>query len=195
MNPGRDPRDRDLRDGGGRCPDWYHADNDFPTRARMDWAHSPIVALAARTLGSDAATVLDLGCGNGALLRKVLGLRPRAVPIGIERDAARVEHARGLLPDHRDGLIVGDVLADEPYASLPARIDLALLNPRRILESPASAGAALRHRLRARCARLLVYAYGKGRTEHGDLGGFAAAAGITVAPHDATARAALAVRW
>lgn len=195
MSPGRAPSEGDLRDEFGRCAAWYHADNEFPTRARMDWAHRPIVALAARTLGADVATVLDLGCGNGALLRKVVGLRRRAVPFGIERDAVRVAHARWLLPAHGERMVVGDVLADEPYASLPARIDLAILNPRRILEAPASAGDALRHRLRARCARLLVYAYGKGRTEHGDLAGFAAAAGITLAPGDAAARAAVATRW
>src|SRR5262249_55218267 len=80
------------------CPAWYQEDNKFRTRRRMDHAHRPIVALACRTLRGRGGDVIDLGCGNGALLAKIHALEPAATPFGVERDPLRVAHARVLLP-------------------------------------------------------------------------------------------------
>jgi hypothetical protein len=177
------------------CPAWYHEDNVFPSRARMDWAHRPIVVRAARVLDGRGGDVLDLGCGNGALLRKIHAVSPRTVPFGIEREPDRVAHARLLLPGFAGNVVAGDLFDAPALWSARERFALALRSPRRLLEAGPQRSRPLLDWIRARCDRLLVYAYGKGRTEHGDLAGFARAAGIEIDATGARARAGLARRW
>src|SRR5262249_60998040 len=74
---------RGLEHGSARVPpppDWYATDNGFGSVAAMDAAHEPIVAAAARVLGGAGGDVLDLGCGNGALLKKILAALPAPIP-------------------------------------------------------------------------------------------------------------------
>jgi hypothetical protein len=158
----------------------------------MDWAHRPIVVLAGRTLRSRPGRVIDLGCGNGALLRKIRAFCPGAVPYGIDREAERIAHARLLLPDVPAHLLAGDVLEVAGRTDLPERFALALLSPRRLHEAGPVRSRPLLDWIRGHCDRLLVYAYGRGRTEFGDLAGFARAVGIEVEPAHARARAGLA---
>ena len=176
------------------CPAWYHEDNVFRTRRRMDRAHRPIVALACRTLRGRGGDVIDLGCGNGALLAKIRALEPAATPFGVERDPLRVAHARVLLPDFADHFFAAD-LGWHPLLGSERRFALAILSPRRLQEAESAAAERLRAWLHARCDRLLVYAYGSGRTEFGDLAGFARAVGIELEGGEGRARAALARRW
>ena len=175
------------------CPAWYHEDNVFRTRQRMDRAHRPIVALACRTLRGRGGDVIDLGCGNGALLAKIHALEPAATPFGVERDPLRVAHARALLPAFADHLFAADLFS-HPWLASERRFGLAILSPRRLEEAEPAAAERLLGWLRARCDRLLVYAYGRGRTEFGDLAGFARAVGIELEGGEGDARAALARR-
>jgi SAM-dependent methyltransferase len=176
------------------CPAWYHEDNVFRTRRRMDHAHRPIVALACRTLRGRGGDVIDLGCGNGALVAKIHALEPRVTPFGVERDPLRVAHARALLPEFADHFFAAD-LGAHPLLESERRFALAILSPRRLQEAGPAASERLRTWLRARCERLLVYAYGSGRTEFGDLAGFARSVGLELEGGEGTARAALARRW
>ena len=180
---------------GEACPSWVHEDNVFSTRRRMDWAHRPIVVLAARTLEGCAGSVLDLGCGNGALLRKIHAHALRTTPFGIDREADRIEHARALLPRFATNFVAGDLFDPSILPASPERFALAVLTPRRLLEAGPEKSAALLDRLRPRCDRLLIYAYGTGLTQFGDLVGFARAAGILLDAGEATARAAIARRF
>ena len=61
----------------------------FTTIEGRDAAHRPIVEHVVHGLGSEAATVLDLGCGGGALLAGIRSRHPGVRPIGVELDAAR----------------------------------------------------------------------------------------------------------
>lgn len=176
------------------CPAWYHEDNVFRSVRRMDWAHRPIVALACRTLRDAGGTAIDLGCGNGALIAKIHRLLPQVVPYGIERDPARVAHARALLPAFAANFFAAD-LGAHPLLASEQRFALAILSPRRLQQAEPAAGERLRAWLRARCERVLVYAYGKGRTDFGDIGGFAREVGIELDARAASRRAALALRW
>jgi hypothetical protein len=176
------------------CPAWYHEDNVFKTVRRMDWAHRPIVALACRTLRGSGGNAIDLGCGNGALIAKIHALEPRITPFGIERDPARVAHARALLPAFAANFFAAD-LGAHPLLADARRFALAILSPRRLHTLEAAEAERLRGWLRARCERLLVYAYGSGRTQFGNLGGFAREVGIELDANAADRRAALALRW
>jgi SAM-dependent methyltransferase len=159
-------------------PDWYATDNGFSSRTGMDRAHEPVVDLARATVRGRGGNVLDLGCGNGALLRKILQANPRIVPFGIDVERSRVAHAQELLPDFRANFVVGDLFESEELWADGRRYALALLMPGRFLEADAERAKWLREKLEAQCDQLLIYAYGDWLTRFGDLRGLAREAGL-----------------
>jgi SAM-dependent methyltransferase len=157
-------------------PDWYASDNGFNTRVAMDEAHRPIVQLALRTLG-ETGIVLDLGCGNGALLKKIHDARPNVVPFGLDTEERKLEHARQLQPPVASNFMLGNMFTGVPLDS-DTIYSLILLMPGRLLEVDESAAQGLRERLRDHFQHLLVYAYGEWLTRHGGLDGLARKAGL-----------------
>lgn len=159
-------------------PDWYASDNGFSTRAAMDEAHRPIVELAVASVG-DAGTVIDLGCGNGALLKKITERRSDIVPFGIDLDEAKLQHARTL-----QGAFSANFVLANMFETLPLDADtvysLVILMPGRLLEVDEAAAERLRGWLRGHFLRLLVYAYGEWLTRHQGLRGLAERAGLVV---------------
>lgn len=176
-------------------PHWYHEDNRFASRERMEFVHAPIVAAAVDALAGAGGNVLDLGCGNAALLRRIHQAAPGIVPFGVERVADSVAHARALLPGFASNLLEGDLFEAETLWDPELRFSLALLSPRRLLEVRPEQASRLREWLRLRCDALLVYAYGTGLTEFGDLAGFAHQAGIRLANPRSGDRACLAAAF
>ncbi|MGH9280203.1 MAG: class I SAM-dependent methyltransferase [Acidimicrobiales bacterium] len=172
------------------APVWLATDNGFPSVDAMRDAHRPIVALAAELLGPDGGRVVDLGCGNGALLRAVLATRPATAIFGMDLEPARVEHARQLNPGPDADFRVGDIF-DEAAWWPSERFALALLMPGRLVETTPQRRAALLELLGTRCDRVLVYAYGDWLARHGSLAGLAAEAGIDVVGSEPGATAAV----
>lgn len=176
----------------GDVPAWYHEDNLFPSRERLDEVHAPIVDLAVRTLAAAPGPVLDLGCGNGALLRKIHEQQPRAIPHGVELHADRVAHARLLLPAFARNFVSGDMFSEQVLSSLPGSFALALLSPRRLEEAGMSRSAQLLSWIQQRASRLLVYGYGTSLQEPGGLAGFARRFGLLLEQGGPDVRASLA---
>jgi len=158
-------------------PPWYASDNGFASIEAMRDAHHPILDAAATALGDEPVAVLDLGCGNGALLAELQARRPPIQPFGVDLDPTRIEHARTLHPHSPGHFVVADLFEDRVWADTP-RFALALLMPGRLLEVDAHRAAALRDRLTRSCDQLLVYAYGDWLTRHGGLAPLAEAAGL-----------------
>jgi hypothetical protein len=170
---------RGLEHGAAQAPptpEWYATDNGFASLATMEAAHAPIVSAAARVLGDADGDVLDLGCGNGALLRRIRAVKPGAVPFGIDRDASRIAHARELHPGFADHFRVGDLLDREPGWIADRRYALILLMPGRLVEAGSEKAARLRAWLARAGDRLLVYAYGDWLVQYGSLAALAGAA-------------------
>ena len=92
-------------------PPWYATDNGFSTVAAMDGSHEPILMTANPVLAENSGMVLDLGCGNGALLKKLLDASPSIVPFGIDVEAGRIAHASELLPRFADNFVAGNLSA------------------------------------------------------------------------------------
>ena len=88
-------------------PEWYALDNGFNSTFAMDSAHRPIVELAETVLDGRGGNILDLGCGNGALLKKIHEADADTVPFGVEAESARLEHARILLPKFAENFTLG----------------------------------------------------------------------------------------
>jgi hypothetical protein len=159
-------------------PDWFFTDNGFASRGAMEVAYRPIVELATATLVGCSGAILDLGCGNGALLEAICRRNPGLTPWGVECDPQKVAHARALFPARSHHFLQGDFFSDgeiwsdaEPYA-------LTLFMPGRLLEVPTAQAERLRERIRNRSQRVLLYAYGDWLTDHGGLAGLAKRASI-----------------
>ena len=171
-------------------PDWYASDNGFSTRAAMDEAHRPIVELAVTSIG-DTGTVIDLGCGNGALLRKICEVRAGVIPFGMDTDEVKLEHARLLQPAFGTNFVAGNMFERVPIDG-DTIYSLVILMPGRLLEVDENSARRLREWLRGHFEHLLVYAYGEWLTRHDGLNGLAARAGMTIVSTHPSGTAGLA---
>jgi ubiquinone/menaquinone biosynthesis C-methylase UbiE len=82
---------------------------------RVEWSlSSPLIATYLRRLGIEGGeTLLEIGCGGGAVTRKLAGLLPDGHVVGIDPSAYWVAYARRRLDDCRNvTLHVGDVLTE-----------------------------------------------------------------------------------
>jgi SAM-dependent methyltransferase len=160
---------------------WQDAqDNGFADLASMDAAHEPIVRLATAVLDGHHGDVLDLGCGNGALLEKIARACPRITPVGVELDPERVARARTLHSGVGSNILAQDMFDVESVWESGRRYRLALLMPGRLIEADFVRASRLMERLRRHCDRVLVYAYGDWLTRYGDIGTLARTAGLNV---------------
>jgi SAM-dependent methyltransferase len=139
-------------------PDWYHVDNGFTSLHAMVAQHGPLVDVARDCLASVSGHVLDLGCGNGALLGKMCKDREDLVPCGVDLNAVAIEHAQVLFPEFADNFEQRDIF-DPLVWSGPRRYALALLMAGRLKEVSASKASALLACLVSRCDRVLLYVY------------------------------------
>ncbi len=161
-------------------PDWYFTDNGFPSLDAMRTEHQPVVDAVVEALESGEGSVVDLGCGNGALLEQARAAVEGLVPFGIDLDPQSIEHAHALHPRFTDHFLAGNLFDDDRLWSGGRRFAVALLMPGRLLEMDSTQAARLRRRLARDCERLVVYAYGDWLSRFGDLAGLAGEAGFTV---------------
>jgi len=173
-------------------PEWYASDNGFNTTFEMDKAHKPIVKLTEEIVSSDGGNVLDLGCGNGALLKKIYEVSPDTVPFGIEIEPERVEHAHVLNPEFADNFTLGNLFENELIWSEDRQYTLAILMPGRLLQATPEQAAKLKKRIKDHCDYLLVYAYGDWLTRYDNLSGLVCKVGISLQNLDTNATASLA---
>jgi SAM-dependent methyltransferase len=150
----------------------------------MHGAHRPIVEAGVTALGQGGGNVIDLGCGNGALLERLAAAAPGMIPFGVDVDPLRIEHARQLHAGHGTNFVSGDMFDNDELWVEGRRFALAILMPGRLFETDEARAGALRERLRQSCDRVLVYAYGDWLTRAGDLTNLAREAGLSVVGPD-----------
>lgn len=158
-------------------PAW--AANGFASEEAMTQAHAPIVDHARRLLAATAMprAVLDLGCGDGALLAKIgAGGGVSLYGVEIDRGRAAASHRRC---SATGGRCWADDLGAEDAEWASMRFSLVLLMPGRLLERSAENRAVLRSRLAGAAHTLLVYAYPDTLAAAGcDLGDLTVRAGL-----------------
>jgi len=138
--------------------DWYHTDNGFSNSEAMARLHEPIVSLALKALAGRRGHVLDLGCGNGALLEKICAANDGLIPFGIEINGERLVHAHELLPQFSENFVLGDFFDLNRWDS-GTRYALAILMIGRLLEVPRERADELVTTLKKCCDQVLVYVY------------------------------------
>jgi len=170
----------------------YQAENEFSSNIAMAIDHEPIVKLAVSAFLEKGGNVLDLGCGNGILLREIHQANSGIVPFGIDMDPSRVEHAQLANPDFARNFTVGDMFESDQVWPKGRRYGLAVVMPGRFLEAGAEQAARLRGRLMEHCDQILVYASGEWLTRYQNLEGLASRAGFSLLGSSLEATASLA---
>jgi radical SAM protein with 4Fe4S-binding SPASM domain len=155
------------------------AANGFSSSAGMERAHEPLIALATEMLAEiPTATVVDLGCGDGALVSHVAAATG-ATPYGIELVPERARAADRLLRQAGGTALAGNLYtADWP---LPAQhVDLALIALSALAGAPPELRYRLEDTLATHAARTIVYAYDDDLARYGSLLEMARAANVTL---------------
>jgi SAM-dependent methyltransferase len=165
------------------CPAWYASDNSFLSREIMDAFHSPIIELAQQLMYQPDRTVLDLGCGNGALLQHIHKAVPQSVVFGIDCDPERIAHAHILMPEFTSHIRRGNLLSDPEYLwSANRQFTVAILMPGHLLSAPAAKVERLKNRLITQCRHTITYCYQDWILRHNSLKKLATAVGLNVTP-------------
>jgi hypothetical protein len=137
---------------------WFYLDNGFSSRQAMDDLHRPIVAAARRILAATPGNVLDLGCGNGALLAKICTAGTSLVPYGVDSRISALTHAAEVLPGFSGNFYKGDLFDCEIWAK-DRRYLLAIVMAGRLLEVEPPAADRLLSRLQEASETVLFYCY------------------------------------
>lgn len=123
--------------------------NGFTSFTKMFTAHEPVVKAVSEFAPKDS-TVVDLGCGTGVLLRRIMMHRPDIQLVGYDHNGTAINEARQIgIGTFHEALL-------KTYTGAPDHT--VLLNPVRLTELPPDDAAALRAEL-AKAAVVIVYDY------------------------------------
>lgn len=148
-----------VRRNGDMQSTWLFEDNGFRSLSAMEAAHKPIVALAKEALSDRGESLIDLGCGNGVLIRGICNVCDNLVPYGIDRRTTCVDHARKLLPRFSLHFTCGDLFDLTAWPATKSRFSLAIIMAGRLLEVEEKKATSLVDALRHRCDGILLYLY------------------------------------
>lgn len=157
---------------------WYFKDNQFTSIQGMNDAHEAIIQVSKRILTGGVARVLDLGCGNGALLKR-LGEMPLSIePYGVDLNAHAIDHAKQLHPAFSKNFIAGDMFKCEEIWDNDMQYDIIVIMPGRLLEIGPTTAKSLVERLAHHSRFVLAYAYGDWLTKFGKLEALCSSVGL-----------------
>lgn len=159
-------------------PSWYFGDNGFSSFEGMRAAHDHVSRAAVTVLDGRSSSVLDLGCGNGALLKSLMTLSPCITPFGVDIDRTKIRHARKLFPTFSSNFETRDLTQPSGFLEDNGPYTLGLLMPGRLLEIDAEAVGRLRTLVASKVRYLLAYAYADTLADYDDFSGLLKAAGL-----------------
>ncbi len=160
--------------------EWYYADNGFRSLKAMEWEHEPVVKLASSVLAQATGNVLDLGCGNGVLVKKICDTQRNLIPWGVDRSRIKIAHARMLNPRFADNLVCSHIFDDGGVWSKDREFQMVVLMLGRLTEVPEAGAETLLTRIRQHARSLLVYVYDGYRQQQGSILELARTTGITL---------------
>lgn len=158
----------------------------------MEQCHQPILELVKSTFDGKPATVFDLGCGNGALLKKICNDNTNVVPFGIDINETRIAHAHELHPSFVENFVAGNIFEQNPLWN-NSRYSLIILMPGRFLEVQSAQREFMLRQLQNFSDKLIVYAYDDWLIKYGGLVSLAEQAGLKLMSNSPDLKAGLAV--
>ena len=172
--------------------EWYFRDNGFSSRYAMDRSHQPILDLACSCLSQASGKVLDLGCGNSALLRKIWLKHQAIIPCGVDVIPEKINHAKLLLPKYKDNFAIANIFDVESFWLSNEEYALAILMLGRFIEVAPIQTNQLLSRLKTKASQVLVYAYDDYIREYGSLEQMANQIGVKLLNSETGANVSLA---
>jgi hypothetical protein len=139
-------------------PAWYYVDNGFSSLIGMSLHQAPIVRTVERALFAKRGNVLDLGCGNGALLQKICLRNKELTPFGIDDTPTCIAHAQTMMPACASNFFVGSP-PSRPAIFTDRRYALVILSLARLLDAPQARVDDFMSRLMSSADKLLVYVH------------------------------------
>lgn len=139
-------------------PDWYYRDNGFSSQHGLDVAHQPLVDEARNAMDGVEGNVIDFGCGNGLLVKKICEGRSGVIPYGLDVNEASIAHAWELMPAYAEHFVSGDMFDVESWPVVQ-QFALGIFMIGRLLESGGGRVEQFLKGVKERCARVLVYVY------------------------------------
>ncbi len=140
-----------------------YRDNGFTTNYAMERAHSPLVQecnLLLSKLNNGKQNVLDLGCGNGMLLRKIAILNSDVAIAGIDCDSHKIERAIDLNHGYKSTFISGNMFdIDMLEHHFGSRIGVCIIMLGRLTEVTSESAVRLLDWIGESAEKVLVYAY------------------------------------
>jgi len=159
--------------------EWLYEDNGFSSLVSMRNAHQSISEELQVAIGNRTMSVLDLGCGNGELLRQLSRLAPNVIPYGVDTNATNIRHSKQLHPKHKNNFMVASIF--DCHLQWPEKkFDVAIFMPGRLIENNHQESNELLTFLQSRVDIVLVYAYGDWLDSFGSIYALAEAAGMKV---------------
>jgi hypothetical protein len=150
-------------------------ENGFSNKDAMDHFHQVILDAIGDMKYIPAGNVLDLGCGNGVLLGRVVGDRPDLLPHGVEMDRQRCMSAASNI--HWGFFTMGS-LFDLTTWKEPA-YGVVLLMPGRLLETTHALAAEVREQLYEKTDLLLINLTCDWTQQYGSIDNIMAVTGLS----------------
>ena len=139
--------------------DRYFRDNGFSSIYHMNQSHKPIVDFANSFIRDNSYSIIDLGCGNGSLLKKIKNVCCNITPFGIDHDKLAIEHGRTIMPEYADNFILGDIFKSVDIWKQREYYDIALLMPGRLTVVNEDHRNWLKKQLKKHCKAIIIYLY------------------------------------
>ncbi|MDA7980489.1 MAG: radical SAM protein [Pirellulales bacterium] len=137
--------------------------NGFTSKYGMDRAHSPLVAECLRVLSSvrpEGGKIVDLGCGNGVLLRKIATHRADLAVAGIDLNRSSIERAIKSGNGQPKHFVSGDMFdVDMLTRRIGSNIDVCIVMLGRLSEVETEKAQRLLEWLSENVSYVLVYCY------------------------------------
>ena len=154
-------------------PRWYALDNGFTSIKAMEEAHQPIIDAVQSILAEDKPpTIIDFGCGNGALLKSIVNATDASTKVvGIEIDKNKIDHTSAHNTTNNEHFIHSNIFTCTDLLTFVNDADICLFMPGRILEAKTEETVPLLNFMHDHCRNIVLYAYGSWLTDYGDLAG------------------------
>ena len=160
---------------------WFAGDNGFKSLDSMNSAHQRIVDALIKEVSDSVAptSILDLGCGNGALLMSLRHAATHMVPFGIDSEETRIQHAKLIHAEHANNFLKEDMFARETIGP-QSHYDYVLLMPGRLVEVDEVKRRYFQSKMEESGAKIFAYAYDEWVQKSGSFANLCMQAGLNV---------------